>query len=174
MDNIHVATESVSGITYSLQSFMGPLSSPVFSRADGKEQKCSEKLMTSKSDSLLMSSFSTGQDLRENRSKKSIERRKSDVQCDSDDAMSLVAKRQLGCLGYTSRLLRHAENELHYCIIYLAPGDYHRFHSPADWRVSGRRHFSGSTSCVCSQCSINLFFLWQWGSKLSCFCWKSV
>ena len=128
---------------------MGPLSSPVFSRADGKEQTCSEKLMTSKSDSLLMSSFSTGQDLRENRSKKSIERRKSDVQCDSDDSMSLVAKRQLGCHGYTSRLLRHAENELHYCIIYLAPGDYHRFHSPADWRVSGRRHFSGSTpSCL--------------------------
>lgn len=30
-----------------------------------------------------------------------------------------------------------------YCVIYLQPGDYHRVHSPVDWRVSIRRHFPG-------------------------------
>ncbi|KAL4178684.1 hypothetical protein AMTRI_Chr13g116320 [Amborella trichopoda] len=30
-----------------------------------------------------------------------------------------------------------------YCVIYLCPGDYHRVHSPVDWHVSHRRHFSG-------------------------------
>ncbi|KAJ4712724.1 Phosphatidylserine decarboxylase proenzyme 1, mitochondrial [Melia azedarach] len=32
---------------------------------------------------------------------------------------------------------------LYYCVIYLKPGDYHRVHSPVDWNVLVRRHFSG-------------------------------
>lgn len=29
------------------------------------------------------------------------------------------------------------------CTIYLSPGDYHRYHSPADWTVSKRLHYPG-------------------------------
>lgn len=32
---------------------------------------------------------------------------------------------------------------LFYCVIYLRPGDYHRIHSPVDWNILVRRHFSG-------------------------------
>ncbi|KAK4486370.1 hypothetical protein RD792_009043 [Penstemon davidsonii] len=32
---------------------------------------------------------------------------------------------------------------LFYCVIYLKPGDYHRIHSPVDWNVLVRRHFTG-------------------------------
>lgn len=32
---------------------------------------------------------------------------------------------------------------LYYCVLYLAPGDYHRIHSPVDWNVLVRRHFTG-------------------------------
>ncbi|XP_039627603.1 phosphatidylserine decarboxylase proenzyme, mitochondrial isoform X2 [Polypterus senegalus] len=39
-------------------------------------------------------------------------------------------------------------NQLFHCIIYLAPGDYHCFHSPTDWRVAHRRHFPGSLMSV--------------------------
>ncbi|KDO32457.1 hypothetical protein SPRG_02934 [Saprolegnia parasitica CBS 223.65] len=33
---------------------------------------------------------------------------------------------------------------LYHCVIYLAPGDYHRIHSPIDWSVEERRHFPGN------------------------------
>ncbi len=35
------------------------------------------------------------------------------------------------------------EKTLHYCVLYLAPGDYHRVHSPCDWRVEERKHVAG-------------------------------
>ena len=47
-------------------------------------------------------------------------------------------------------------HSLYNCIIYLAPGDYHRFHSPVDWNIRFRRHFPGealkqlnSIVCLC-------------------------
>ncbi|CAH1173888.1 unnamed protein product [Phaedon cochleariae] len=49
----------------------------------------------------------------------------------------------------TSLLHRpHDGNTLYQCIIYLAPGDYHRFHSPAEWKPTHRRHFSGELLSV--------------------------
>lgn len=35
------------------------------------------------------------------------------------------------------------KNDLYSCVIYLAAGDYHRFHSPSDWHMTHRRHFVG-------------------------------
>ncbi|KAI8739338.1 phosphatidylserine decarboxylase proenzyme [Biomphalaria glabrata] len=39
-------------------------------------------------------------------------------------------------------------NELYHVIVYLAPGDYHRFHSPATWTIHHRRHFPGELLSV--------------------------
>ncbi|KAF8417110.1 phosphatidylserine decarboxylase-domain-containing protein [Tirmania nivea] len=41
-----------------------------------------------------------------------------------------------------------ASTKLFFCVIYLAPGDYHRYHSPVNWVVQFRRHFSGELFSV--------------------------
>lgn len=47
------------------------------------------------------------------------------------------------CSSFRNQLVTREGNELYHCVIYLAPGDYHCFHSPTDWTVSHRRHFPG-------------------------------
>ncbi|GAA5824974.1 hypothetical protein JCM3770_001415 [Rhodotorula araucariae] len=39
-------------------------------------------------------------------------------------------------------------HKLCFAVIYLAPGDYHRFHSPTNWVVERRRHFAGELFSV--------------------------
>ena len=65
--------------------------------------------------------------------------------------------------------------QLYYCVVYLAPGDYHRFHSPVSWVVTSRRHFAGelySVSPYLQRTLPGLFTLnervvllgrWRWG-----------
>lgn len=74
--------------------------------------------------------------------------------------------------GYLTPGSRHA---LYYAVIYLAPGDYHRFHSPTNWVVERRRHFAGelySVSPYLQRTLPGLFTLnervvllgrWRWG-----------
>ncbi|KAH9016156.1 phosphatidylserine decarboxylase [Lactarius pseudohatsudake] len=53
-------------------------------------------------------------------------------------------------------------NALFFAVIYLAPGDYHRFHSPTAWVVEKRRHFQGelfSVSPWVAKRAENLFVL---------------
>lgn len=49
---------------------------------------------------------------------------------------------------YKSQLLTNPNNVLYQVVVYLAPGDYHRFHSPVQWTVNFRRHFQGELMSV--------------------------
>ncbi|XP_077806122.1 phosphatidylserine decarboxylase proenzyme, mitochondrial isoform X3 [Macaca mulatta] len=57
-------------------------------------------------------------------------------------------RRAASCDSFKNQLVTREGNELYHCVIYLAPGDYHCFHSPTDWTVSHRRHFPGSLMSV--------------------------
>ncbi|CAD5113225.1 unnamed protein product [Dimorphilus gyrociliatus] len=61
-----------------------------------------------------------------------------------------VKFRIFALLGKTEldQRLKEENVDLYYCTIYLAPGDYHRFHAPADWQITFRRHFPGKLLSV--------------------------
>jgi len=81
----------------------------------------------------------------------------------------------LGERPWYSRLTSEHRTALYYVVVYLAPGDYHRFHSPTAWVVEKRRHFAGelySVSPYLQRTLPGLFTLnervvllgrWRWG-----------
>ena len=81
----------------------------------------------------------------------------------------------LGERPWYARLTSQNQTALHYVVVYLAPGDYHRFHSPTAWVVEKRRHFAGelySVSPYLQRTLPGLFTLnervvllgrWRWG-----------
>jgi len=94
----------------------------------------------------------------------------------SASAVSEVrAELALGEKPWYSLLAADTKSALYYAVIYLAPGDYHRFHSPANWVVERRRHFAGelySVSPYLQRSLPGLFTLnervvllgrWRWG-----------
>jgi phosphatidylserine decarboxylase len=53
-------------------------------------------------------------------------------------------------------------NSLYSCVLYLAPGDHHRFYSPTEWKAERMRHFAGelfSVSPWMASAMNNLFVL---------------
>ncbi|KAI9816653.1 MAG: phosphatidylserine decarboxylase 1 [Thelocarpon impressellum] len=80
-----------------------------------------------------------------------------------------------GSAPWYARLTSQHQTALYYVVVYLAPGDYHRFHSPTSWVVERRRHFAGelySVSPYLQRTLPGLFTLnervvllgrWRWG-----------
>ena len=63
------------------------------------------------------------------------------------DEELLMTKKTLS--NYHKSLMHDPENnDLYNCVVYLAPGDYHGFHSPSDWTVKRRRHYAGELLSV--------------------------
>lgn len=94
----------------------------------------------------------------------------------SPSAVSEVrADLELGEKPWYDMIAPEKKNALYYAVVYLAPGDYHRFHSPTNWVVERRRHFAGelySVSPYLQRTLPGLFTLnerivllgrWRWG-----------
>jgi len=62
----------------------------------------------------------------------------------ADDGHADAESRAADSMDYIKQIKTHGrDTELYQAIIYLSPGDYHRFHSPTEWSVTFRRYFPG-------------------------------
>ncbi|KAF8329114.1 phosphatidylserine decarboxylase-domain-containing protein [Cantharellus anzutake] len=127
---------NVNGIEYSLNQLLGSTS-----------QKSPNSTPSSSSSTLLCPSTNTA--TREG----DVEDASVPEEATTPDTLSVAA--EVGTVATHPGLQRSMTvsnvkpgNELFFTVIYLAPGDYHRFHSPTAWVVEKRRHFTGELFSV--------------------------
>ena len=70
----------------------------------------------------------------------------------------------------TARNFPRKGNQLYCVVMYLSPGDYHHFHSPAEWTASLQRHFHGKVGCCVKSCKLDFHLLILWFS-FGTLCW---
>ncbi|KAJ1916166.1 phosphatidylserine decarboxylase 1 [Mycoemilia scoparia] len=180
--------EQVKGLTYNLDSFFGLENNKINQQDDGdgddkEDQEYDYKIRSQSTlrlaessqsdsavsdmefanvngipysvDSLLGNNSNNEQ---ENQDQSQSSDNKSKLQQERSSSLGSVLVSALKDLGTRIK----PNNKLFFCVIYLAPGDYHRFHSPANWVVEGRRHFAGelySVSPYIASILPNLFVL---------------
>lgn len=64
---------------------------------------------------------------------------------------------------------RNKENKLFHCILYLCPGDYHRFHSPTELIVKQRNHILGTLLPVKEQYALTGKMKYEKNERVSVF-----
>lgn len=186
--------EQVKGMTYSLDALLGtssPETSPnpadpanIFatqkgapeqstSRREGDEEiiKQDEEFATVNGITYTLPNLLSGP------SQKQSKKSSSDASTKPASASEAEVRADLARGGkpWYSAITSENKTALYYVVVYLAPGDYHRFHSPTAWVAEKRRHFAGelySVSPYLQRTLPGLFTLnervvllgrWRWG-----------
>ncbi|KAK4199910.1 phosphatidylserine decarboxylase-domain-containing protein [Triangularia verruculosa] len=184
--------EQVKGMTYTIDALLGQNSpSPSLSSSQASLQKLikpaqrelegDEELVKKDEEFASVNGISyTLPDLLSGNKKKrksdSFDHPKDESVTPSAASVSEVrAELEQGEKAWYDYLTPGSRHSLYYAVIYLAPGDYHRFHSPTNWVVERRRHFAGelySVSPYLQRTMPGLFTLnervvllgrWRWG-----------
>ncbi|OJJ63824.1 hypothetical protein ASPSYDRAFT_38484 [Aspergillus sydowii CBS 593.65] len=150
--------EQVKGVTYSLDALLG---SATPSQADHSKKFMDHQNEPSQKDAATMSadeefakmngisytlpSLFSGEHAGLRKRSSSIDA-STESKAASEDQVREDLARGDGTPWYAPKPM--SNNALYYVVIYLAPGDYHRFHSPVPWVVESRRHFAGELFSV--------------------------
>lgn len=136
--------EQVKGITYSLDALLGA-STPSNSEAEKVPfaQSDAEKVSDEQFADVNGIPYSLDDFIGRRSQTRSIEGDASVPSHSPSSALDVGLRVALGNKESPTK-----ENKLFFAVVYLAPGDYHRFHSPTAWVVERRRHFSGELFSV--------------------------
>ncbi|GAB0133179.1 hypothetical protein EsDP_00001592 [Epichloe bromicola] len=152
--------EQVKGMTYSVDALLGQntptasISSRLGSSSDQEQGEAAhkdEEIVKQEEEFAQVNGISyTLPDLLSGQADKQVPHTTPDASTEvSQGAVSQVrAELALGEKPWYDILSSDRGTSLYYAVIYLAPGDYHRFHSPTNWVVERRRHFAGELFSV--------------------------
>ena len=177
--------EQVKGMTYSLDALLGsespqesnskersPESKDSFKAEDEDIVKADQEFATVNGISYTLPNLLSGPKVQEGSNANDMSttpRSSSESEVRADFALGDGSSRS----WFSS--ISKTPTALYYIVVYLAPGDYHRFHSPASWVAEKRRHFAGelySVSPYLQRTLPGLFTLnervvilgrWRWG-----------
>ncbi|KAK5945747.1 phosphatidylserine decarboxylase 1 [Knufia obscura] len=100
----------------------------------------------------LPSLFSGGNESKDTRGRKGTSLDSTDQSTPSKPSSEAAVSADLASVAqpWWNPFRSTADNptKLYYLVVYLAPGDYHRFHSPVSWVCNTRRHFAGELYSV--------------------------
>ena len=154
----HGEVEQIKGMTYSLEALLGS-ASPTF---DGEPENVSASNHVLDKDSKLVEKIKADQEFANINGISYTLSSSHDAQGKKPAVTDASTKSKSSSIAEVRAEMAIAENKrswlffstpkvsttLYYCVIYLAPGDYHRFHSPVSWVVEKRRHFAGELYSV--------------------------
>ena len=186
----HGEVEQVKGMTYSLEALLGSASPTLEGEPDAistsdkqvKEERPTDDAMKADEEFANVNgiSYTLPHYFKKKGVRKGAEAKNSMDASTKSKSSSIAEVRADLALGDGSKSWFFSSTPktptaLYYVVIYLAPGDYHRFHSPVSWVVEKRRHFAGelySVSPYLQRTLPGLFTLnervvllgrWRWG-----------
>jgi phosphatidylserine decarboxylase len=182
----HGEVEQIKGVTYSLEALLGS-ASPTLEGAPDSIQTSSKKVKDYISEDEIKAdeefanvngiSYTLPSSIKRNKGKADLKAMDASTTPRSSSEAEVRADLALGD-GSRSWFFSSSPKTpttLYYVVVYLAPGDYHRFHSPTSWVAEKRRHFAGelySVSPYLQRTLPGLFTLnervvllgrWRWG-----------
>lgn len=150
--------EQVKGMTYSVKEFLGTHGHPLLQRTPS-EEKLGQDTKTDNDHREFarindipyslndIIGHTPGSQSEDHLQPFDYKMEKNQAISDQDSSKTFTLLGELSP-NYVKQKLSSTDTQLYFAVIYLAPGDYHHYHSPVNWVCKLRRHFPGELFSV--------------------------